>query len=63
LLIRASHWIKSGDFSLSLCVVVCCRLLLFAAPKGQEKGNVYRREQRYPKPNAGEPMRPMLSAL
>jgi hypothetical protein len=44
LLIRASHPLKSGDFSLSLCVALCVRLPAFVASKGQENGNVPKTE-------------------
>ena len=37
---RASAQRKSNDFRLSLCAAFCCGLLLLAALKGQEKGNV-----------------------
>jgi hypothetical protein len=37
---RAPSLTESGDFRPSLCVAPCCRLPLFVATKGQEKGNV-----------------------
>src|SRR5882672_3469821 len=32
--------VESGNSRPSLCAASCCRLPLFGAPKGQEKGNV-----------------------
>jgi hypothetical protein len=37
---RAPSLEESGDLRPSLCVAACCRLPLFVATKGQEKGNI-----------------------